>query len=234
MLAAACVPEGPPTEGSVTLPEQTIVVEAGGDTIKGVFFDDFDREEIGEDYEVLSDAWSISEGWLCAQGARNRGAWLTKRLPPSVRIEFDAMALSDDGDIKVEVFGDGASGATGASYDDATGYIAIFGGWRNTLHAIARLDEHGDNRRTLAVDPASDDPVSQPVRAGQPYHFKLERRLSASPSRGEGTKLVMSVNGQVVLDFVDPEPLDGAGHDHFGFNEWTAPVCFDNLEIAPL
>ena len=26
----------------------------------------------------------------------------------------------------------------------------------------------------------------------------------------------------------------GAGHEHFGLNEWEAPVCFDNLKVTPL
>jgi hypothetical protein len=29
-------------------------------------------------------------------------------------------------------------------------------------------------------------------------------------------------------------PLRGAGHDHFGFNNWQVKVCFDNLKIVPL
>ena len=26
----------------------------------------------------------------------------------------------------------------------------------------------------------------------------------------------------------------GAGHEHLGFNDWDAPVCFDNLKVTPL
>lgn len=229
VIVAACVPEGPATDRDVTLPEQTIVVRAGDrpDPPLGEGFrDDFEREEIGGDYEVLSDAWAISDGWLCAQNARNQGIWLKRRLPRDVRIEFDAVALSDDGDIKVELFGDGASGATGVSYNDATGYVAIYGGWKNSEHVLARLDEHGEDRKTIRVEPGSDDPAAAPVRSGQPYHFKFERR--------HGNMLVMSVNGSTVLELEDPAPLAGRGHEHFAFNEWTAPVCFDNLSIEPL
>lgn len=226
IAAPGCVPEGPATEREVTLPEQTLVVEGAGDVLDEPFEDAFERDEIGSDYLVLSDAWALSDGWLCAQNARNRGVWLAKRLPTNVRIEVDAMALSDDGDLKFELFGDGTSGATGVSYDDATGYVAIFGGWKNSEHALTRLNEHGHDRRALRVDRGSEDPSSWPVKAGQPYHFKFERR--------HGNMLEMSVDGAVVLDFVDPEPLVGPGHEHFAFNDWTAPVCFDNLRIEPL
>ena len=29
-------------------------------------------------------------------------------------------------------------------------------------------------------------------------------------------------------------PLAGVGHDHFGFNDWEAKVCFDNVRVTPL
>jgi hypothetical protein len=32
----------------------------------------------------------------------------------------------------------------------------------------------------------------------------------------------------------DPAPLTGPGHDHFAFNGWDAPVCFDRLTVTPL
>ena len=33
-----------------------------------------------------------------------------------------------------------------------------------------------------------------------------------------------------MFKFTDPEPLSGPGHDHFGFNDWEVPVCFDNVK----
>lgn len=225
------MPEGPPTStgdsnGEITLEEETIEVPEGGDDIGTGFSDDFERDDLGSDYEALSDVWRITQGWLCGKGAKNRGVWLARRLPTNVRIEFDAAALSEEGDIKVELFGDGRSGATQVSYVDATGYIAIFGGWTNTFHVLARQNEHGTDRKEIRVDSASDDPLSRPVQVGQSYHFKFERR--------RGNMITWSVNGAVMLEHTDPLPLVGRGHDHFGFNDWAAPVCFDNLEIEPL
>lgn len=226
VAGVGCVPEGPASERGVTLPEQLLLVSADGDVLDETFSDDFERPELGPDYSALSDAWALTDGWLCGQNAKNQGVWLERRLPRDVRIEFDAMSLSEEGDIKVELFGDGASGASGVSYDDATGYVAVFGGWKNSLHVLARLDEHGADRRSRAVQPDSDDPATQPVVPGQVYRFKFERK--------HGNMVVMSVNGSRVLDFADPEPLVGPGHEHFAFNDWTAPVCFDNLVIEPL
>ncbi|MFO0658280.1 MAG: hypothetical protein U0165_00385 [Polyangiaceae bacterium] len=99
--------------------------------------------------------------------------WLARKLPVNARIEFDAVSKVKDGDLKVEVWGDGVSGATGTSYNNATSYLAILGGWKNPLHVLARLDEHGADRRLLEVDPKSDDERQRPVTMGQMYHFKI-------------------------------------------------------------
>jgi len=224
-FGAGCVPEGPATIHEETLPEQTLHIPEGHGE-PGTFSDQFERTELGPHYLALSDAWRIEEGWLCVAGAKNHGLWLTERLPANVSIEFDAVAQSELGDIKVELFGDGKSGATGESYDDATGYIAIFGGWQNSVHVLVKQNEHAVDRQEIPVDSRSDDPLRRPVQAGQPYHFKFERR--------HGNLLTWSVNGAVHFVLADPEPLSGAGHEHFGFNDWVAPVCFDNLEIKPL
>ncbi|MCA9618211.1 MAG: hypothetical protein KC731_04300 [Myxococcales bacterium] len=209
---SGCVPEGPPSERDPAL-------GAG-------FRDDFEREQLGEAYRATSAAWQIEGGALCGRGAKNHGVWLTRRLPRDARITFDAWTTSTDGDLKVELWGDGKSHATGNSYDDATGYLAILGGWSNRRHVLARLDEHGDDRVVMEVEPSATTGPAAPVFAGRRYRFVIER------DRDE--RLRWSVDGELVASFDDPEPLAGPGHDHFGFNDWATPVCFDDLEVLPL
>lgn len=175
---------------------------------------------------IKTNAWHVENGRLCGQGARNHPVWLNKTLPVNARIEFDAVAFNDDGDLKCEVWGDGQSYAHGTSYTDATGYLTILGGWKNTLHVIARLNEHGEDRKVLPVDKTSDDPRQRPVVKGQVYRFKVERT--------DGKTIHFSVDGLEYLKWTDPNPLAGQGHDHFGFNEWEAKVCFDNVKVTPL
>ncbi len=189
------------------------------------FFDDFERAELGPRYHALSPAWRIERGRLCARGARNRGVWLVDRLPEAARIEVDAIAGSPDGDLKLELWGDGRTGATKATYDHASGYVAILGGWRNSRHVLARLDEHGDDRLALAVDPASDDERARPVAEGQVLLLVCDR--------SDGKTLTWSVGDVPLFTLRDPEPLRGQGHEHVGFNDWEAPVCFDNLRVTP-
>lgn len=235
---AGCVPEGPPTgdasppavRTASPTPTRAAPIKTASlparPPIAEPFEDSFDRAELGPDYNALSPAWKIVAGKLCVRGARNKGVWLLRKLPLNARIEFDAMAEAPEGDVKVEAWGDGATGATGTSYTNATSYLAIFGGWKNTKHVLARLDEHGDDRKALDVEADSDDERQRPVAPGQPYRIKLER--------ADGVRVRMSVNDVLYLEMLDDEPLQGPGHEHFGFNDWEAPVCFDNLKITPL
>lgn len=177
-------------------------------------------------HQAGTSVWHIEEGRLCGQGAHNHGIWLKRTLPINARIEFDAMSDSPDGDIKAEVWGDGQSSATSISYTNATSYLAVLGGWKNTFHVLARMNEHGTDRKEIKIDPSSDDPREKPVTRGQSYHFKIERT--------DGKTVRWFVDGVEYLSYADPQPLAGVGHDHFGFNDWEVKVCFDNVKVTPL
>lgn len=170
--------------------------------------------------------WRVDRGQLCGIMNHNHGVWLNRTLPVNAKIEYDATAYTDDGDLKSEVWGDGKSFARGTSYTDATSYLFIFGGWKNTLHVIARLNEHGEDRKVLPVDKTSDDLRQRPAEKGQVYHFRVERN--------DGKTVRFFVDNQEVLKWTDAAPLAGQGHDHLAFNEWEARVCFDNVKVTPL
>jgi hypothetical protein len=242
IVALACVPEGPRTETEVVLPptdplpapldepppsasqEQAQTRGQDDPLISGELRDDFERSELGELWRPLASGWRIEAGQLCGMAAKNRGVWLTRTLPVNARIEFDARSDSADGDLKVELWGDGHSGAKSASYNHASSYLAIFGGWQNRRHVLARLDEHGDDRLSLEI--GGDDARARPVERGRVYHFKFER--------SDGKTLSWWVDDVLVHQLVDDAPLAGPGHDHFGFNDWQAHVCFDNVRITAL
>jgi hypothetical protein len=169
-----------------------------------VFSDDFDRSEIGSNWQARSGKWRIDKGKLVCKGDRNEGIWLNFKLPQRVRVEFDAMALEDEGDIKFEVF------ATEQRHQ--TGYILIFGGWQNSVTVIARLNEHGEDR------------MESPMRVekGKTYHIAVVRT--------DGS-LRWFIDGKLVLSYDDETPLRG---DYFGFNNWNSLVTFDNLKVFQL
>lgn len=193
----ACTPQGDPAIGS-----------------EG-FTDDFERSGLGDAWHNTGGPYRIRDGWLNVRGARNKPLWLRRKLPRDVRIEFDVRSESPEGDIKVEVFGDGTSRATSESYT-ATSYVVIFGGWNNSANVIARMDEHADDR---AVGPR------RPVEPGKTYHIVIER---------EGDTITATVDGEELATMTDPDPLEGRGHEYFAFNNWESDLWFDNLEIEPL
>lgn len=178
----------------------------GGDL---VFEDDFERDSFGDDWSTTSDAWAIDEGEVAVAGARNAGLWLEVPLPDRVRVEFDARSLSDEGDLKFEIFTDGST--------HESGYIGIFGGWSNQLNIIARLDEHGDDRLVGAEN--------MRVVPERTYRFAIVRT---------DQRMRWYIDGEHFLTYDDAEPLTGEGHDRFGFNDWDAPLRFDNLQVYDL
>jgi hypothetical protein len=194
--------------------------------LQAPFRDEFERETVGDDYFATGERFHIEGGRLCVQGARNHPLWLRHRLPLNARIQAEAEAGGDDGDIKLEAWGDGQAAATRVSYSDATSYLAIFGGWKNHYHVLARMDEHAADRPEVVIEPGSDDPRQQPVLAGHRYRLKLERT--------DGRTLRFWVDDVEILSLADKLPLAGVGHDHFAFNDWETPVCFDHLVVEPL
>jgi hypothetical protein len=186
------------------------------DGARVLFQDDFDRGVLGDAWLTTGGGVTLDRGALRLANLHNHPVWLRTELPDDVRIEFDAWAETEEGDIKVELAGDGHSFAKTASYT-ATGYVVIFGGWDNKLHVIARRNEHGDDRVEVAAEP--------PVEAERRYRVAITRR---------GGELRFEVDGQLIAEMVDDAPLTGAGQRHFAFNNWEAPTRFDNLVVYAL
>ena len=177
-------------------------------TVPVPFQDAFDREAIGPNYFSTGGHWRIEDGQLHSPGVKNNPLWLQAKLPDDVAVELDVRSDSNDGDIKVEIFGNGR--------DHSSGYVVIFGGWSNTISAITRLDEHGKDRkedRTLKVE------------RNRTYRMRVERR---------GTLLRWYLDGNLAMELDDPHPLRGPGHDRFAVSSWDSDLWFDNLSIQPL
>jgi hypothetical protein len=255
IAVVACVPSGNATQqeagttGAPADPRPAAARQApfvpSADLMRTPFEDSFERPGLPRPFHAIEGSaapagvdpgpdwmatapgiWRIEAGRLCGEHARNHGIWLNRALPANLRIEFDAFSDSADGDLKAEYWGDGRSYATALSYTNATSYLTIYGGWHNKFHVLARINEHGNDRKEITVDPNSDDPREKPVVAGQGYHFKVER--------SDGKTVRWWIDGNEMLSYPDSAPLTGPGHDHFGFNDWDAKVCFDNVRVVVL
>ncbi|MBA2662583.1 MAG: hypothetical protein H0U74_09835 [Bradymonadaceae bacterium] len=180
---------------------------------KLVFEDDFGREELGERWkrgsgEGGSGQWRIEEARVAGNAIRNDPLWLQSALPDKVRVEFEAQALTNVGDLKIEIFGDGER--------HESGYILIFGGWNNKLDVIARQDEHGQDRKARN---------SVGVKPLHVYKMAVVRTDST---------LHWYVDGEHFMRYEDQAPLVGEGHRHFAFANWDAPVRFGKVRVFDL
>lgn len=179
-----------------------------------VFEDDFSGAEPGDSWhrgtgESGKGAWTVENGGVEGSSLRNDPLWLTKPLPDSVRVEFEAQAKTEVGDLKVEIFGDGEN--------HASGYVLIFGGWNNRLDVIARLDEHGDDRK------------SRNTRG-----VELDRVYKMAIVRTSSGLLRWYVDGAEFMTYQDVSPLKGAEHQYFAFSNWDAPVRFSKIRVYDL
>jgi hypothetical protein len=193
--------------------------------IQKPFTDDFNRSEIGPDYYNSGAPYHIENGTLIFSKAHNHPLWLKRRLPHDVRIDFDCKSLSPDGDIKVEVFGDGKRHESAKAVREdliytASGYVFIMGGWHNARSVLVRENEH-----TWQHDSSIPLRTTPRVVPGQQYHWTITRK---------GAHLDWQVDGKPFLSWTDPSPLAGPGHDHFAFDGWESTLVFDNLKITPL
>ena len=205
--------------------------------------DDFsDPSTVQKHYWSTGGLWRTVDGQLLCPGVKQNPLWLKAKLPQNVAVEFDARSQSPEGDIKVEIFGDGS--------DHASGYVLIHGGWNNSLSIIARRDEHGKPYQQLIADaqrlakerglPSSGvvetgvfnentrmrvESRGYPVQLGRTYRWRIERR---------GSVLSWYIDGQKYMEFDDPYPLVGDKNDRFGFSSWEAQLFFDNLKVEPL
>jgi hypothetical protein len=179
------------------------------------YADDFERAALGDAWHNTGAEYRLAGGELVVANAHNHPLWLTRPIPRDAVIELDAWSNDDAGDIKLEAWGDGKSFAHEASYT-ATSYVFIFGGWHNQVSALARMNEHGDDRRVRS---------DVHVEKGRKYHFKITRK---------GGHIDWQIDGKPFLATDDAQPLDGPDHAYLGFNDWEAELHFDNLKILPL
>lgn len=212
-------------------------------TVSIPYADSFsDPGTVERNYWATGGLWRVVNGELLSPGVKNNPLWLKAKLPENVAVELDVRSESREGDIKVEIFGDGS--------DHASGYVLIHGGWNNSISIIARRDEHGPSLQRLEqqaqqvavkkrlpsaglVETGVFKPDTRmrveanpyPVQIGRTYRWRIERR---------GGLLRWLIDGQLFMQFDDPFPLKGPSHDRFGFSSWEAQLYFDNLKVEPL
>jgi hypothetical protein len=192
------------------------------------FIDNFDRPDLGEgDWRSTSyGAYTIRNGRVCTSKPKNHPLWLRRKLPLNARVEFEATPQSAGADVKAEIFGDGCGFDTAGRDYLSTSYVGVLGAHGNTEHWLCRLYEHGTDMKKTVLVTGTASLASSRLVTNTTYKVEL--------ARVDGRTVTMKVNGELVHAMEDPSPLTGPGHDHFAFNGWDAPVCFDRLTVTPL
>jgi hypothetical protein len=212
------------------LPLVATACKAKTPVITEPFSDTFDRAEVGPSWlDTSGGNAKVVNGEVVLHEGFNRPLWLRKRLPPDAVVEVEMTSKSPDGDLKVELYGDGQSADPDQGTYDPTGYVFVFGGWQNSLSIIGKLGEHEDavkvsRRHSRAAAGAAADGLDVGVVPGKTYKFTITRK---------GGSLDWKIDGQPFLSWTDPEPLGGEQHSYLAFTNWKVEAHADNLRIAP-
>lgn len=183
-----------------------------------VFFDDFERPELGPRWSVDRIAteekapdWRIEGGWVRADDTKNQGLWAEVIPDGPVRVEVVMKSVTPKngrrfaGDIKFEAF------ATAGAHEK--GYSFINGGWSNQFDTIAKLGEHSaDDRRVPA----------RAVEADKAYRYAAVRTKD---------KVYFFREGQLLYTFDDASPVQG---HWLGLNNWLSSAAFGEVAVFKL
>ncbi len=167
-----------------------------------VFSDDFEREELGENWKVLHGDWHIEAGKLVTSGGYGEIA-INKRFPGCHRIEFEAMTRAErpcDFSPVIQSAGAGFEG----------GYLLQFGGGGNTVNRILRGD-----------DVLEDRSADRFIQAGEVHKVAAEF---------DGDAVRLTVDGSIIVEGHEAAPLLGEGHDMVGLYIYC-DATVDNVRV---
>lgn len=177
------------------------------------FTDDFDREELGENWQPLEGAWKIQDGCLVGAGALISTQGFPGTHPGGfIRMAFDATPVIDakplfPGATPIVEVSDLSAVIHAQPLEPGsplwnTGYFFQFGGAMNTVNRILR-----QGHEITRGHP--EDPHIQP---GQTHHIVVENNQGA---------LRLYVDGRRLLEHDDPFAIVGKGYDRVGLYFFT-------------
>ncbi|MFP4057466.1 MAG: hypothetical protein ACLF0G_11410 [Candidatus Brocadiia bacterium] len=162
------------------------------------------------DWRADSGTWNMRNRWTCSPqwswmgGSSPHVAALWHKLRFRGDVSFHVFAAFQmkkiDGriyrprDLNLTLCGDG--------HDLASGYTLLYGGWNNTATALLRREEVVASTTALAKRPPT-------LLDTTPDTNQLHRKWWHLAVHKRGSRVACYVDDQLVLDYTDPQPLDG-------------------------
>lgn len=177
-----------------------------------VFMDDFDRRELGAHWQILDGEWILKDGKLV----------ISKQDPQSVIVCTKA---DFSGDVQVSYRCRTLSSYNGQACDMSLfthipekqlngwneGYLWRFGSYDNRWSGLTRLGRDIIRNPRVRIKP-------------QKVHTVVIRKL--------GSQLTLLVDGEVVVNYHDANPLGHENRTWGGFYVYRSVVEFDSLTIS--
>lgn len=145
------------------------------------FSDDFDRDEVGAEWDQVSGDWSAWEGWLAGRGE----ILCARRFAGNQRIEFDCRAKEDACDLSgLTMVGDGGL---------ATGYFYGFGSEYNSYSKLM-FEGQEVQRCEAVIEPGKVHHVVCQVEDGKLTHIvdgqTIQEHVVENPLAGDGHEMI--------------------------------------------
>ncbi len=202
-MEAAAAPSSPAADA--TEDGQKTPTLAATDSWKLVFEDDFQRDELGDSWEILKGQWAISEGRLVS---KSPGATISPARDFSglQKVVFEVAATSPDTFDFLQEGGEPAVSDlspfihAAAHAPTRSGYFLQFGGGNNQSNALHRKGSAMVRNASHRIEPD---------------------KIHTITAEFDGKRVQLSVDEQVVLDFEETTPLLGEDHGRVGIYIWT-------------
>lgn len=172
----------------------------------------FSPEMLAEDFEIKGGKWYVDEeGWLVGENRENYAAMIMSKAEyfGDVMVEFDAATvLPATRDINVTWHGswDEENDRRGIAY-----VAGIEGWWQGNVGFEKSPDLNCMiTTRLLKFEP------------GKVYHLCVGN---------VGNKIFVIVDGQVALEYYDPDPIDINKHGLIGFEAYCTRCKYKNLKV---
>ncbi len=168
---------------------------------KLAFSDDFQRSELGPDWQVQVGKWTVENGSLVSKG---EGRILSARKFSGLqKITFNAVLEANPGLSDISPFIQ--AGTNGI----ANSYMVQFGGNFNTVSTLKRMGKV----------------VVESERIIEPG------KVHAIIAEYDGTVVRLTVDGKIVAEFPEVYPMIGDGHDRIGIYTYDGILKIRDLKI---